>query len=65
MCFCQYVLQREHEKIPASLVEAVKSRMTSVKKNAFSKSHVRRSTSSSCRSYLAPKYNKDGVAHFV
>lgn len=63
MCFCQYVLHRELEEPPVSVVEAVKSRVSSVQKNAFRKSHRRKSQGS--RVYLAPYSNHNGVAHFV
>lgn len=63
MCFCQYVLHRELEDPPVSVVEAVKDRVTSMKKNAFSRSHRRKTNGSQV--YLSPYSNNRGVAHFV
>jgi len=63
MCFCQYVLHREMEDPPVSVVEAVKDRVTSMKKNAFSRSHRRKTDGSQV--YLSPYSNNQGVAHFV
>ncbi|XP_067949950.1 uncharacterized protein [Watersipora subatra] len=63
MCFCQYVLHREFEEPQLSVVEAVKYRFSSAKRNAFRKSHRRKSQGS--RVYLAPYRNNNGLAHFV
>jgi len=63
MCFCQYVLHREAEYPPATVVEQVKDHFTSMKKNAFGKSHRRKTLSGS--QYETPLFSKNGVAHFV
>lgn len=63
MCFCQYVLHREMENPPISVVEVVKGHVTSMKKNAFSKSHRRKTDGSQL--YLAPYSNNNGLAQFV
>ncbi|KAF6024855.1 hypothetical protein EB796_016842 [Bugula neritina] len=65
MCFCQYVLHREMDNSPTSVVEAVKGRFSSMKKNAFRKSHRRKSQGYGSRVYLAPYSNRNGFANFV
>jgi len=63
MCFCQYVLHREQEETPISVMEQMKDHVVSMKKNALKKSHQRRSRSSLL--YTGPVHNKDGKAHFA